>query len=136
MAKNTANRTQGAKPLMDHAEITAVARGAKKTGNINSVTSIRKSRKVGEVEMGITERHWFEDEEPELTERQLEDIVYENKKAYDNGYIKGYSDRDKEIVRCKDCKHWESEDGKYGICKICHSVSSSNGWFCADGERQ
>ena len=33
--------------------------------------------------MGITERHWFEDEEPELTDRQLEDIVYENKKAFD-----------------------------------------------------
>lgn len=30
--------------------------------------------------MGLTERHWFENEEPELTERQLEDIVYENKK--------------------------------------------------------
>ena len=42
--------------------------------------------------MGITERHWFEDEEPELTERQLEDIVYENKKAYDNGYAKGLHD--------------------------------------------
>jgi len=41
-----------------------------------------------------------------------------------------------QIVRCKDCKHWESEDGKFGICKICHSVSSSNGWFCADGERK
>ena len=42
--------------------------------------------------MGITERHLFEDEEPELTDRQLEDIVYENKKAYDNGYIKGFHD--------------------------------------------
>ena len=41
-----------------------------------------------------------------------------------------------ELIRCKDCKHWESEDGKFGICKICHSVSSSNGWFCADGERK
>ena len=42
--------------------------------------------------MGITERHWFEDEEPELTDRQLQDIAYENKKAYDNGYVKGYHD--------------------------------------------
>ena len=25
--------------------------------------------------MGITERRWFEDEEPELTEQQLEDAV-------------------------------------------------------------
>ena len=37
--------------------------------------------------MGLTERHWFENEEPELTDRQLEDIVYENKKAYEE--IKG-----------------------------------------------
>ena len=42
--------------------------------------------------MGLTERHWFENEEPELTEHQLEDIVYENKKAYDNGYVKGFHD--------------------------------------------
>lgn len=42
--------------------------------------------------MGLTERHWFENEEPELTDRQLEDIVYENKKAYDSGYVKGFHD--------------------------------------------
>ena len=36
--------------------------------------------------MGLTERHWFENEEPELTDRQLEDIVYENKIAYDNAH--------------------------------------------------
>lgn len=42
--------------------------------------------------MGITERHWFENEESELTDRQLEDIVYENKKAYDSGYVKGFHD--------------------------------------------
>lgn len=83
--------------------------------------------------MGLTERHWFEDEEPELTDRQLEDIVYENKKAYDNGYVKGFHDaktleeyfvelgvkigfltqekakqllkEHQQIIRCKDCKH-------------------------------
>ena len=81
--------------------------------------------------MGLTERHWFENEEPELTERQLEDIVYENKKAYDSGYVKGFHDaktleeyfvefgvkigfltpekaeqllkEHPQIVRCKDC---------------------------------
>lgn len=36
--------------------------------------------------MGITERHWFEDEEPELTEQQLEDIVAENQRNYKKGY--------------------------------------------------
>ena len=40
----------------------------------------------------------------------------------------------KQLVRCKECKHWESNDGRYGFCQICHTNSSSNGWFCADGE--
>ena len=89
--------------------------------------------------MGITERHWFEDEEPELTDRQLEDIVYENKKAYDNGYVKGFHDAKTleeylvefgvkigfltpekaeqllkehlQIVRCKDCKYAFYKEG-------------------------
>ena len=37
-----------------------------------------------------------EDEEPKLTAQQLEDILYENKKAYDNGYAKGFHDALKE----------------------------------------
>jgi len=59
--------------------------------------------------MGLTERHWFEDEEPELTERQLEDIVYENKKAYDNGYIKGFND----AMQGKHELMYEGVDGKW-----------------------
>jgi len=42
--------------------------------------------------MGLTERHWFEDEEPELTERQLEDIISIQEKFYRKGYCKGRSD--------------------------------------------
>jgi len=92
--------------------------------------------------MGLTERHWFEDEEPELTDRQLEDIVYENKKAYDNGYVKGFHDaktleeyfvelgvkigfltpekaeqllkEHPQIIRCKDCKHGKSRKNAKG----------------------
>lgn len=87
--------------------------------------------------MGLTERHWFEDEEPELTERQLEDIVYENKKAYDNGYTKGFHDALKEypsIIRCKDCKHGEPGACGYGV--DCDGVWHNDDWFCADGEHQ
>ena len=82
--------------------------------------------------MGLTERHWFEDEEPKLTERQLEGIVYENKRAYDNGYVKGYSDRDKEIVRCKDCIYYNT---LMGHCKDGRSYPSPD-WYCAGGERR
>ena len=89
--------------------------------------------------MGITERHWFEDEEPELTERQLEDIVYENKKAYDNGYVKGFHDAicESKIVRCKECKHRDPEDG---MCDSGHAIQwqlpRPDDWFCADGKRK
>ena len=98
--------------------------------------------------MGITERHWFEDEEPELTDRQLEDIVYENKKAYDNGYVKGFHDALKEhpqIVRCKDCKYGYCinpscdekekiyECMKYPIANL--RITHKPDWFCADGKQ-
>lgn len=46
--------------------------------------------------MGLTEGHWFEDEEPELTERQLEEAVYIQDNIYKRGYHKGYSDGAKE----------------------------------------
>lgn len=42
--------------------------------------------------MGLTEGHWFEDEEPELTEKQLEDRLWENNKIFERGYQKGFSD--------------------------------------------
>lgn len=112
--------------------------------------------------MGLTEHHWFEDEEPKLTDRQLEDIVYENKKAYDSGYVKGFHDaktleklfidfglkigfltpekaelllkelEKNQIVRCKECKH--GEPGACGDGIDCDGVWHDDNWFCADGE--
>lgn len=49
--------------------------------------------------MGLTERHWFEDEKPELTEKQLEDILWENNKIFERGYQKGFSDGKSAILR-------------------------------------
>ena len=82
--------------------------------------------------MGLTERHWFENEEPELTERQLEDIVYDNKRAYDSGYVKGYSARDNEIVRCKECYYHDENTGD----NFCDCGNRPDDWFCADGKRR
>lgn len=49
---------------------------------------------------------------------------------YDRGqYQKGYTDRDSEIVRCKDCKHYKT------IYCTCDGCCISDDWFCADGER-
>lgn len=53
--------------------------------------------------MGLTERHWFENEDvPENYEWALEDAVYNScvNKKHDN-----------DIVRCKDCVH-NVADGK------------------------
>ena len=110
--------------------------------------------------MGLTERHWFEDEEPELTDRQLEAIAYESKKAYDNGYVKGFHDAKTleehfvelgvkigfltpekaeqllkdcpQIVRCKNCK-WYSPETSW--CNNSMSPKEQT-FFCADGKRR
>lgn len=60
--------------------------------------------------------------------------------AYDRGqYQKGYDDRDVEIIRCKDCIHWDK--GHTEECGNLNSVCFHNGWckpdwYCADGERK
>lgn len=93
--------------------------------------------------MGLTERHWFENDDPKLTDRQLEDIIYENKRAYDSGYVKGYSDRCNEIVLCRDCKH--KNNSLYCPIALLYEIvmktkvfdfKVSDDWFCADGERK
>lgn len=57
-------------------------------------------------------------------------------------YQKGYKDRDDQIVRCKDCKHWLSMnrfDPDYhpgrGECELNCWVRDFD-WFCADGKRR
>lgn len=48
-------------------------------------------------------------------------------------YKKGYNDRDEEIVRCKDCKHY---DGWMQSCLNGLDGIFTPDWFCADGERE
>lgn len=40
-----------------------------------------------------------------------------------------------EIVRCKNCKHFEP-DGIYTMCYMHNGLSQNADWFCADGERK
>ena len=71
---------------------------------------------------------------------------YELLKAlqYDRGqYQKGYTDRDSEIVRCKDCKYFDSYRctndmvlQRIDDCGCYPSFSVDREWFCADGERR
>jgi hypothetical protein len=73
--------------------------------------------------MGLTERHWFENEDvPENYEWDLEDAVYNsrtNKK------------HDDDIVRCKDCK-WRNTNACF--CKSKDDVQDD--WYCSEGQRK
>lgn len=42
-----------------------------------------------------------------------------------------------EIVRCKDCKHWQrnTEVRNFGYCYLSSKVRSEE-WFCADGKQK
>ena len=78
--------------------------------------------------MGLTERHWFENEDvPENYEWALEDAVYNSRTNKKADLV--------EVVRCKDCK-WRGTYqcpiyiGGDGIC------GKPDEWFCADGERR
>lgn len=48
-----------------------------------------------------------------------------------NSDIKG------ELVRCKDCKHWDEyiSDENFGFCP-CYDGKTKAVWFCADGEKR
>ena len=57
--------------------------------------------------------------------------------AYSRGYSKGREDRDKHIVRCKDCEYWLSNTEfctKWSV--NCHVHHTSPDWYCADAERR
>ena len=67
--------------------------------------------------MGITERHWFEDEEPELTEQQLEDIIAENQRSYE----KGYADAMKNAVPLDKLCEWLAGNAWHLDCTDCEA---------------
>ena len=73
-------------------------------------------------------------------ERLLRALQYDS-----DQYYKGYNDRDKEIIRCKECEHATmTVDNK--LCKYCDEITDDDGYpitvyydanhFCADGERR
>ena len=50
-----------------------------------------------------------------------------------NQYQKGYNDRDAEIVRCRDCKHYKPNS--FFECSLHGACQPKPDWFCADGEK-
>lgn len=73
--------------------------------------------------MGLTERHWIENEE-----YRLEDAVENDERMYKLGY----SARDSEIVHCIACRHYDFDQG---ICLKGYKQGYAETWFCADGEK-
>ncbi len=57
--------------------------------------------------------------------------------GYVEGYRDGYSKRDEEIVRCKDCKAWKQyDDLNLGGCELFPEYNKIGDWFCNFGERK
>ena len=46
-----------------------------------------------------------------------------------------WNDNHGELIRCKDCKHFEP-DGVYTMCYRHNGLSQGADWFCADGEKK
>lgn len=69
------------------------------------------------------------------------DIGKELQAAFDDGY----AERDKEIVRCRECKHGITGHGitdGWVLCSKSYATDTVGGamhrcdWFCADGKRK
>ena len=41
-----------------------------------------------------------------------------------------------QVVRCKDCKHWDEESTFCCYTEGCYGLETQPNWFCADGERE
>lgn len=82
--------------------------------------------------MGLTERHWFEDEEPKLTENQLEDILWEHNKIFEKGYQKGFFDGKSAILREQNAvKPREQEETRiWTVCGNCSQHLISKWLWC------
>lgn len=68
-----------------------------------------------------------------IDRKKMVQALKQDKERYDDAYRRGYAKREEDIIRCKDCKHYDSEtqsclDGLDGIFQP--------DWYCADAERR
>lgn len=61
-------------------------------------------------------------------------------KDLQDAFMDGYNYRDAEIVRCKDCKNWDTTwqndwAKNYHYCPLIDGTRNGD-WYCADGERR
>ena len=55
--------------------------------------------------------------------------------GYEHGYAQGKKDAEADLVRCKDCKHYESCEGGKDFC-CWHATGIVPDDFCSYGERK
>lgn len=73
----------------------------------------------------------------DIDKDKLVSILQQDRQRYNEAYLKGYKDRDGEIVRCKDCiykEEYPSPYWKYWCNRL--KCGCDDDWFCADGERE
>ena len=63
-------------------------------------------------------------------EEMVKALKYD-RQQYEKGYADGRADAVEQIVRCHQCKYWESEDWCMFHDFLCHED-----YYCADGERR
>ena len=68
----------------------------------------------------------------EVDEKELWKRLRDSKEQYQ----RGYEDREREIVRCRDCIYYNPKPDI--PADYCNSIHWSRGlnWYCADGERK
>lgn len=55
--------------------------------------------------------------------------------AFENGKVNVTAEWQGELVRCKDCLHYESDGGALMVCSITDTVKNDAD-FCSNGERK
>lgn len=80
-----------------------------------------------------------------INKEKLEQVLSQDKcryeEAYRRGYAAGYTKREDEIIRCRDCKHRPTQKKCFPdtVCPCqCsdsyYSWAPPDDWYCADGE--
>ena len=82
----------------------------------------------------------------QVDKEELTRALQYDREQYERGFIEGHMTAQKELIRCKDCKHWHKSwlapDGKHehGYCHMEESDDVIVGrWdddFCSYGERK
>lgn len=67
----------------------------------------------------------------DVDKERLEEVLTDARGNYERGFREGYEQAKGELVRCRDCKHYD-KDMIY--CNLFGIQNIDDDWFCADGE--